>query len=164
MSDRASSSRRSTSEAASGIVVPELPELEGDEKHVAQRLAMSFATLMVGQTLASESDYPYDPFWIELSPQTRLTRRVFCSLLGLKPSREMLMGPPSRPVPPGEPGSEVDLEYVLFSILLINMRAVLGDLTEVLARAEGVVEVPYFLFGRLKTGALVGVRSIAIET
>jgi hypothetical protein len=158
MSDRDSSSSSSTS-------VPELPDLEQvDEKQVAQRLAMAFATLMVGQTVLSESDYPYDPFWVELSPRTRLTRKVFCDLVGVKSSRDMVMGPPSRPPGPGEPGFTDDLEFVLVSILLVSMQAVLGDLTEVLARAEGVVQVPYFLFGRLKTGALVGVRSTKIET
>jgi hypothetical protein len=31
-------------------------------------------------------------------------------------------------------------------------------------RGDGVVEVPFFLFGRLSGGPLVGLRSIAIET
>jgi hypothetical protein len=76
----------------------------------------------------------------------------------------MVMGPPSTPPGPGEPGFQDDLDYVLVNILLISMRSLLGDLTQVLARGENIVQVPYFLFGRLKTGALVGVRSIKIET
>jgi hypothetical protein len=34
----------------------------------------------------------------------------------------------------------------------------------VLARGEGIVEVPYFLFGRLKSGNPCGLRSTSIET
>jgi hypothetical protein len=52
----------------------------------------------------------------------------------------------------------------LWNILVFTMRSQLGEVTEVLVRGEHIVQVPYFLFGRLKTGALVGVRSISIET
>jgi hypothetical protein len=31
-------------------------------------------------------------------------------------------------------------------------------------RGDGVVAVPFFLFGRLDGGPLVGLRSVAIET
>jgi hypothetical protein len=34
----------------------------------------------------------------------------------------------------------------------------------VFVRGEGVVEVPFFVFGRLAGGPLVGLRSTAIET
>jgi hypothetical protein len=167
MSDRASTA--STDPSRSGmdqaIVVPDLPDLgDIDEKPVAQRLAMAFATFMVGQTLTSENDYPYDPFWIEMDRRTPLTRETFCERMGLPLSDDMLWGPATPMPPPTEGGYDAALAYALFNTLLISMRAVLGNLTEVLARAENVVQVPYFLFGRLETGALVGVRSISIET
>ena len=44
------------------------------------------------------------------------------------------------------------------------MRRSLSGLTQVFVRGDGVVEVPFFLFGRLASGPLVGLRSIAIET
>jgi hypothetical protein len=61
-----------------------------DEKQIAQRLAMAFSTFMLGVTLPSENDYPYETFWVELHPQVRLTREVFCELLGLEPSLDMV--------------------------------------------------------------------------
>jgi hypothetical protein len=52
----------------------------------------------------------------------------------------------------------------VYDTLLAQMQAMLGDLTYVLARGEGIVAVPYFLFGRLKSGNLCGLRSTSIET
>jgi hypothetical protein len=135
-----------------------------DEKQIAHRLAMAFSTFMVGVTLPSENDYPYETFWVELHPQVRLTRKVFCELLGLEPSLDMVWTHPSPRQAPDDPSNEAQLENALRNILLLTMRSLLGEVTEVLARGENVVQVPYFLFGRLKTGALVGVRSISIET
>jgi hypothetical protein len=138
--------------------------LSVDEKQIAQRLAMSFSTLMIGATYPSENDYPYEPFWVELRPEEPLTRQAFCQLLGLEPSPDMVWTNPSPRQPPPGSGYEAELESVLWNILLLTMRSLLGQVTEVLARGEHIVQVPYFLFGRLTTGALVGVRSISIET
>ena len=44
------------------------------------------------------------------------------------------------------------------------MRRSLTGLKQVFVRGDGVVAVPFFLFGRLAGGPLVGLRSIAIET
>ena len=44
------------------------------------------------------------------------------------------------------------------------MRGSLGSLRRAFVRGDGVVEVPFFLFGRLAGGPLIGLRSIAIET
>ena len=44
------------------------------------------------------------------------------------------------------------------------MRRTLGSLHQAFVRGEGIVEVPFFLFGRLSGGPLVGLQSIAIET
>jgi hypothetical protein len=51
---------------APGTVDPNIQQAV--ELQAAQQLSLSFATLMVGQTLPSESDYPYDPFWAECRP------------------------------------------------------------------------------------------------
>jgi hypothetical protein len=135
-----------------------------DEKEIAQRLAMSFSTLMIGVTLPSESDYPYEPFWIEMRPEERLTRETFCQLLGLETSPEMIWTRARpRKIPP-DAGYESEREGVLWNILVLTMRSLLGEVTEAAVRGENIVQVPYFLFGRLKTGALVGVRSTSIET
>ena len=40
----------------------------------------------------------------------------------------------------------------------------LGSLRQTFVRGDGVVEVPFFLFGRLVGGPLIGLRSVAIET
>jgi hypothetical protein len=135
-----------------------------DEKDLAWRLAMSFSTLMIGTTLPSENDYPYEPFWIELRAEERLTRERFCQLLGLETSPDMVWKHARpRQIRP-DSGYESQLEGVLWNILVLTMRSLLGEVTEVLVRGENIVQVPYFLFGRLKTGALVGVRSTSIET
>ena len=52
----------------------------------------------------------------------------------------------------------------VFAVLETVMGRTLGSLRQAFVRGEGVVEVPFFLFGRLKGGPLVGLRSIAIET
>ena len=52
----------------------------------------------------------------------------------------------------------------VFAVLETVMRRTLGSLHQAFVRGDGVVEVPFFLFGRLRGGPLVGLRSIAIET
>jgi hypothetical protein len=162
----ASTAPDATAELATpAFAVGHLPDTGiADEKELAQRLAMSFATLMIGVTLPSESDYPYEPFWIEMRPEERLTRETFCQLMGLETSPDMIWKHPRpRKIPP-DAGYESQLEGALWNILVLTMRSLLGEVTEVLVRGENIVQVPYFLFGRLKTGALVGVRSTSIET
>ena len=44
------------------------------------------------------------------------------------------------------------------------MRRSLTGVEAGFVRGDGVVEVPFFLFGRLAGGPLVGLRSTAIET
>ena len=51
-----------------------------------------------------------------------------------------------------------------FAVLELVMRRSLGSLRHAFVRGDGVVEVPFFLFGRLAGGPLIGLRSIAIET
>ena len=51
-----------------------------------------------------------------------------------------------------------------FATLGVVMRGSLGPLRQAYVRGGGVVAVPFFLFGRLSGGPLVGLRSIAIET
>jgi hypothetical protein len=133
-----------------------------DEKELAWRLAMSFSTFMMGVTHPSENDYPYEPFWVELRPEERLTREAFCRLVGLETSPDMIWSH-ARPREVS-PDSGDPHEAELWNVLVFTMRSLLGEVTEVLVRGENIIRVPYFLFGRLKTGALVGVRSIAIET
>jgi hypothetical protein len=152
--------QESGTQELAGRHLPDMSRI--DEKELAWRLAMSFSTFMMGVTLPSENDYPYEPFWVELRPEERLTPETFCRAVGLETSPEMVWSH-ARPikVPPdsGDP-----LEAALWNVLVFTMRSQLGEVTEVLVRGENIVQVPYFLFGRLKTGALVGVRSIAIET
>ena len=52
----------------------------------------------------------------------------------------------------------------VFAVLEVVMRRSLGSLHQAFVRGDGVVEVPFFLFGRLSGGPLVGLRSTAIET
>jgi hypothetical protein len=52
----------------------------------------------------------------------------------------------------------------VFAVLEHVMRRSLTGLRQAFVRGDGVVEVPFFLFGRLAGGPLVGLRSVAIET
>jgi hypothetical protein len=152
----------SPSGSAPGTVDPSIQRAV--ELEAAQRLSLSFATLMVGQTHRSESDYPYDPFWAEMPVGTRLTPETFRDVLGFETPREIVMRSMPRPEGPSGTSYEDLLAAELYDTLVAQMRATLGRLTQVLARGEGIVQVPYFLFGRLNGGNLVGLRSISVET
>ena len=111
-----------------------------------------------------ESDYPYDPFWIEMPADWPLTPEMFREVLGFEESREIVMWPVSSPQGQSPTSYEEVLAAAVYDNLLRQMQATLSDLTEVLARGDNIVQVPYFLFGRLNGGNLVGLRSISVET
>jgi hypothetical protein len=131
---------------------------------VAHRLSLSLATLVVGQALPSESDVPFDPFTAALDRRTTVTAASFREALRFDPTRDIVISPAARffermAASTDDPGAQQ-----VFAVLEHVMRRSLTGLKQVFARGDGVVEVPFFLFGRLAGGPLVGLRSIAIET
>ena len=129
---------------------------------VAHRLSLALATLVVGQTLTSESDVPFEPFTARFDVGARVTAASFKAALGFEPSRRAELSPAARffeRAASDDPGAQQ-----VFAVLERVMRRSLSGLTEAFVRGEGVVEVPFFLFGRLASGPLVGLRSVAIET
>ncbi len=142
---------------------PELVYVTG----VAHRLALSLATLVVDQTLPSESDVPFEPFTAVFPVGRRITAKSFREALGFEPNRTVDIGPASRFF---ERVAAIALEggdqraQQVFATLELVMGRALGTLRQAFVRGGEVVEVPFFLFGRLSGGPLVGLRSLAIET
>jgi len=131
---------------------------------VAHRLALALATLVVGQTLPSESDVPFEPFTLAFDRDTSVTAMSLGRALGVGPEREVVMSSATGfferlATSTDDPGAQQ-----VFAVLEHVMRRGLSGLKQVFVRGEGVVEVPFFVFGRLAGGPLVGLRSIAIET
>jgi hypothetical protein len=134
---------------------------------VAHRLALSLATLVLDQTLPSESDVPFEPFTAALAINRRLTANAVRDAAGFDSSRHVDLDPASvffeRVAANARENGDQCGEQV-FAVLETVMRRSLGSLYQAFVRGGGVVEVPFFLFGRLRGGPLIGLRSIAIET
>ena len=134
---------------------------------VAHRLALSLATLVVDQTLLSESDVPFEPFAAALAVDQRLGVTAFRDALGFESTRRVDMSPASeffeRVIATARESGDRRGEQV-FATLDLVMRGSLRSLHQAFVRGDGVVAVPFFLFGRLDGGPLVGLRSVAIET
>jgi hypothetical protein len=131
---------------------------------IAHRVSLSLAALVVDQTLTSESDVPFEPFTAAFAVGAKVTATSFKAALGFEPNRRAVLSPgatffENAAVTTDDPGAQQ-----LFAVLEHVMRRSLSGLTQAFVRGEGVVEVPFFLFGRLAGGPLVGLRSIAIET
>ena len=134
---------------------------------IAHRLALSLATLVVDQTLLSESDVPFEPFAAALPVDQRLGVTAFRDALGFESTRRVDMSPASeifeRVIATARESGDRRGEQV-FATLDLVMRGSLRSLHQAFVRGDGVVAVPFFLFGRLDGGPLVGLRSVAIET
>ncbi len=131
---------------------------------VAHRLALSLATLVVGQTLTSESDVPFEPFTGPFDVGARVTPATFAAALGFGPDRRAVFDPAARFFERATASTDDVGARQVFAVLEHVMRRSLTGLTEVFVRGDDVVAVPFFLFGRLAGGPLVGLRSTAIET
>jgi hypothetical protein len=134
---------------------------------VAHRLALSLATLVVDQALLSESDVPFEPFTAAFAVDQRLGINAFRDALGFESTRRVDMSPASeffeRVITAAQESGDRRAEQV-FATLDLVMRGSLRSLHQAFVRGDGVVVVPFFLFGRLDGGPLVGLRSVAIET
>ena len=134
---------------------------------VAHRLALSLATLVVDQTLLSESDVPFEPFAAAFAVDQRLGVTAFRDALGFESTRRVDMSPAleffERVIATARESGDRRAEQV-FATLDLVMRGSLRSLHQAFVRGDGVVAVPFFLFGRLDGGPLVGLRSVAIET
>jgi len=134
---------------------------------VAHDLALSLATLVVGQTLLSESDRPFEPFTAAFDVDRRLTAGAFRDALGFESTRIVDISPADsffeQVAATAQENGDRRAEQV-FATRELVMRRSLGSPRRAFVRGDGVVEVPFFLFGRLASGPLVGLRSLAIET
>jgi hypothetical protein len=131
---------------------------------VAHRLSLALATLVVGQTLTSESDVPFEPFTAAFEVGTRVTAASFKAALGFTPDRQAVLQSAASFFGSIDASTDDPATRQVFAVVEHVMRRSLGGLTEVHVRGEGIVDVPFFLFGRLAGGPLVGLRSIAVET
>jgi hypothetical protein len=149
--------------ATIGVIDPEAVLATG----VANDLALSLATLVVGQTLLSESDRPFEPFTAAFDVGRRMSASAFRDALGFEPTRTVDLSAAStffeHVAATAQENGDRRAEQVFATLELVMDRS-LGTLRRAFVRGDGVVEVPFFLFGRLASGPLVGLRSIAIET
>ncbi len=130
---------------------------------VAHRLSLALATLVVGETLTSESDVPFEPFTAAFDVGTKVTASTFKAALGFDAGRQAVLSAAAAFFDRVAAGTDPGTQQV-FAVLERVMRRTLTGLTQVFVRGDGIVEVPFFLFGRLAGGPLVGLRSTAIET
>ena len=134
---------------------------------VAHRLSLALATLVVDQTLLSESDVPFEPFTAAFASDRRVTANAFREALGFAPERRVDLSSASiffeRAGAAARENGDARSEQAL-AVLESVMHRTFGSLRRAFVRGDGIVEVPFFLFGRLDGGPLVGLRSIAIET
>ena len=150
--------------------MPDRPAIDPDVAFltgIAHRYALALATLVVDRTLTSESDVPFEPFTAAFPSTQKLTAATFRDALGFEPTRRVDLRPATAffDAVASSAADEGDVRAAqVYAVLETTMRRTLGRLTQVFVRGEGVVEVPFFLFGRLAGGPLVGLRSIAIET
>jgi hypothetical protein len=131
---------------------------------IAHRLSLSLATLVVGQTLTSESDVPFEPFTAAFDLGAKVTATSFKAALGFEASRNAVLSPAATFFEAAAAATDDPGTQQVFAVIEHVMRRSLSGLTQVFVRGEGVIEVPFFLFGRLAGGPLVGLSSIAIET
>ncbi len=129
-------------------------------------------------TYPSESDYPFEPFWAELSGDEPLTADSFRKAARVARRYEITLGPAQDTLERlagmwqeaiGQTGrSGRSKEYAefaaIFRMLAVVMEAAMTDLTYAHAGGEDIVRARVFLFGRLPGGRLAGLRSISIET
>ena len=146
-----------------GALDPDAALLTG----IAHRLALAFAVLVTDQQLASESDVPFEPFTLAFDADQRVTAASFREALGFDDSRQVVIASADsffeRAIASAREAGDARSEQA-FAVLEHTMRRALGRLRQARVRGDGVVEVPFFLFGRLDGGPLVGLRSVAIET
>jgi hypothetical protein len=131
---------------------------------VAHRLSLALATLVVGKTLTSESDVPFEPFTAAFDRGTTVTAATLAAALDIGPDRDIVISPAPRFFERVAESTDDAETQQVFAVLEHVMRRSLTGLKQVFVRGDGVVEVPFLLFGRLAGGPLVGLRSIAIET
>jgi hypothetical protein len=131
---------------------------------VAHRLSLALATLVVGQTLTSESDVPFEPFTAAFDVGTKVTSTSFKAALGFDPSRHVVLEPAATFFEAAAAATEDPGTKQVFAVVEHVMRRSLRELAQVHVRGDDIVEVPFFVFGRLAGGPLVGLSSIAVET
>jgi hypothetical protein len=133
----------------------------------AQRLSHALSMLANGLTHLSESDYPYHAFSAKLEKDTEISPDTLKMALGIGKRYHIdlfdnIEGFFSRYL---DPESGYSLEYrTQYELLYRAMKGTLTDIRYAYVRAENVVKVRFFLFGRVPNGHLSGLRSFSIET
>lgn len=136
----------------------------------ARLLARALQTLATGLTLPSESDYPYKAFHAPLAEAIPLNAASFhtAAHLGRKNNKLYLISAAEFFKMNEEPDQNSPENILAYRRLQKVMQATLQNLIVIYARGDDVVEVPFFVFGRLpigiEAGSLIGLKSIAVET
>ena len=141
---------------------------------LAPNFARALSSLLKGMTFPSESDYPFEPFWAELSSGSPFDADSFrkAARIGrryeirIEPAQDILrrLAETWEELVAESGASEYEEYAATFRMLETVMSAALSDVTYVHVGGEDVVRARVFLLGRLPDGRLAGVRSISIET
>jgi Nuclease A inhibitor-like protein len=134
---------------------------------VANRLALALAGLVADQMLLSEGDMPFEPFTAAFPVERRVNATSLREELGFDGSRTVVLTAAAAffadvAAAADEEGDQQARQA--WAVVETVMHGTMGRLHVARVRGDGVVEVPFLLFGRLAGGPLVGIRSIAIET
>jgi Nuclease A inhibitor-like protein len=130
-------------------------------------LSRALQTLATGLTLGlgSESDYPFKAFCAPLPKSLPLNAETFRAAAGIGHTFKLDVSPASEFFKISEEPDQNSSEKVAaYKLLGKVMRVSLKNLTMIYVRGDNVVEVRFYLVGRLAAGSLVGLRSISVET
>jgi hypothetical protein len=151
--------------AIEGGVIEKATRRHGEGGGDAAALARRLERLVEGEYYISESDYPFEAYSHALSPTRELTDDVFRDIHNV-PAEVRVYSYPANEFfqyykDAGEHGAE---SAAKFAALEREMQANLHDIQIFKIGDEAQVEVKFFLVGRDTDGAIVGLRSISIET
>ena len=132
---------------------------------LAQRFAKALQALAKDLTLMSESTYPYKAFFAAVPRSTPVSAETFRAAMGIGRRYTIDMSPAGKFFQQYQDPDYSDPDGVAaYALLEKVMKAVLTDHKVVYVRGKNVVNVRFYLFGRMEDGNLAGLTSTAIET
>jgi hypothetical protein len=129
------------------------------------KLAKACQAIATGLTLPSESDFPYKAFHAPMAKPVPLTAESFRAAVGIGHRYKLDIWSADEFFRIRQNPEEAEPEEIrAYALLERVMRATLSDRHVIFVRGTNVVNVRFYLVGRLEDGSLVGLKSVAIET
>ena len=141
-----------------------MPDASHAPTNLAAKLARALQALATDLTFISESDYPYKAFSAEMPRTTALTAESFRAAVGIGRRFTIDMNSAEAFFQQYQDPQDRDPQEVKAYILLEKvMQATLADLHVIYVRGKNVVQVRFYLFGRLEDGSLSGLVSLVSD-